>query len=42
MTPFAPLATGAADHHERLDGSGYPRGLRGPQVGIEAGASERR
>jgi HD-GYP domain-containing protein (c-di-GMP phosphodiesterase class II) len=42
VTPFAPLATGAADHQERLDGSGYPRGLRRPQVGIEAGASERR
>ena len=22
----------AAQHHERLDGSGYPRGLRGPQL----------
>ena len=26
---LAPLATIAGRHHERLDGSGYPRGLRG-------------
>jgi HD-GYP domain-containing protein (c-di-GMP phosphodiesterase class II) len=26
---LAPLGTTAAQHHERLDGSGYPRGLRG-------------
>jgi putative nucleotidyltransferase with HDIG domain len=24
------------DHHERLDGSGYPRGLTGPMVSLEA------
>lgn len=24
------------DHHERLDGSGYPRGLREEQVSIQA------
>jgi putative nucleotidyltransferase with HDIG domain len=24
------------DHHERLDGSGYPRGLRGSQISLEA------
>jgi HD-GYP domain-containing protein (c-di-GMP phosphodiesterase class II) len=23
------------DHHERLDGSGYPRGLSGDQLGVE-------
>jgi hypothetical protein len=23
-------------HHERLDGSGYPRGLKGEQIGLEA------
>jgi HD-GYP domain-containing protein (c-di-GMP phosphodiesterase class II) len=26
---LAPLAAIAAQHHERLDGSGYPRGLSG-------------
>src|SRR5712691_7624329 len=29
---LAPLATVAAQHHERLDGSGYPRGLSGAAV----------
>jgi len=29
---LAPLATVAAQHHERLDGSGYPRGLSGGAV----------
>lgn len=24
------------NHHERFDGSGYPRGLKGPQIGEEA------
>jgi HD-GYP domain-containing protein (c-di-GMP phosphodiesterase class II) len=23
------------DHHERLDGTGYPRGLGAPDLGIE-------
>jgi HD-GYP domain-containing protein (c-di-GMP phosphodiesterase class II) len=27
-----PLAEIAAQHHERLDGSGYPLGLRGEQI----------
>jgi HD-GYP domain-containing protein (c-di-GMP phosphodiesterase class II) len=26
---LAPLAAVAVQHHERLDGSGYPRGLSG-------------
>ena len=30
---LAPLGTVAALHHERLDGSGYPRGLRGDAIG---------
>jgi HD-GYP domain-containing protein (c-di-GMP phosphodiesterase class II) len=29
----ARLAEATADHHERLDGTGYPAGLRGSQVG---------
>lgn len=34
-TPGLPadLARVAALHHERVDGSGYPRGLRGPEIG---------
>jgi HD-GYP domain-containing protein (c-di-GMP phosphodiesterase class II) len=24
------------DHHERLDGSGYPRGLAGPAMSLDA------
>lgn len=30
--PLAPLATLAGQHHERLDGSGYPRGLTGEHL----------
>lgn len=30
---LAPLGSLATQHHERLDGSGYPRGLRGDAVG---------
>ncbi|MFK7967184.1 MAG: HD-GYP domain-containing protein [Burkholderiaceae bacterium] len=25
---------GISQHHERLDGSGYPKGLKGPEIGI--------
>ncbi|HLD90994.1 MAG TPA: HD domain-containing phosphohydrolase [Patescibacteria group bacterium] len=35
--PFeAPIARMVLQHHERLDGSGYPNGLRGDQISIEA------
>jgi HD-GYP domain-containing protein (c-di-GMP phosphodiesterase class II) len=34
--PLATLATLAAAHHERLDGSGYPRGLSGDQLSAAA------
>lgn len=31
-----PIAEIARQHHERLDGSGYPRGLRGSEILLEA------
>jgi HD-GYP domain-containing protein (c-di-GMP phosphodiesterase class II) len=31
-----PLATVALQHHERIDGSGYPSGLRGDEITPEA------
>lgn len=31
-----PVAEAAWQHHERFDGSGYPRGLRGEDIAIEA------
>jgi len=31
-----PIAEITAQHHERLDGTGYPRGLKGPQILLEA------
>lgn len=35
--PFEhPIAQTVAQHHERLDGSGYPRGLTGDQISPEA------
>lgn len=35
--PFPwPVADAAWQHHERLDGSGYPRGLKGDQIILEA------
>ncbi len=35
ISAFAELARVAAAHHERLDGTGYPRGLSGEAIGIE-------
>lgn len=32
---FADLAEIAAAHHERLDGRGYPRGLKADEIGLE-------
>jgi HD-GYP domain-containing protein (c-di-GMP phosphodiesterase class II) len=32
---LAPLAAIAIQHHERLDGSGYPRGLAGAAISVE-------
>lgn len=32
VTPFAELADDAAGHHEKLDGTGYPLGLRGDDL----------
>jgi PAS domain S-box-containing protein/putative nucleotidyltransferase with HDIG domain len=34
-TPW-PMEQMLAQHHERLDGSGYPRGLRGREIALEA------
>jgi len=31
-----PVAQVAMQHHERLDGSGYPQGLKGDQIVLEA------
>jgi putative nucleotidyltransferase with HDIG domain len=31
-----PVAEVVLQHHERLDGSGYPRGLRGEEIGLPA------
>ncbi len=28
------VVQGISQHHERLDGSGYPKGLKGPEIGI--------
>ncbi len=35
IAPFAELARMAGAHHERLDGKGYPRGLRADQISLE-------
>jgi HD-GYP domain-containing protein (c-di-GMP phosphodiesterase class II) len=35
ITAFAGLAEIAGAHHERLDGKGYPRGLKGDQIALE-------
>jgi HD-GYP domain-containing protein (c-di-GMP phosphodiesterase class II) len=32
---FAELATVAGAHHEKLDGTGYPRGLKADEIGVE-------
>ena len=32
---FQDIATTAAAHHERLDGMGYPLGLREPEISLE-------
>ena len=31
-----PVARVVAEHHERLDGSGYPKGLKGEEIALEA------
>lgn len=33
---FSPMAQAVLQHHERLDGSGYPSGLRGDEIKAEA------
>jgi HD-GYP domain-containing protein (c-di-GMP phosphodiesterase class II) len=35
LAPFAELALVAGAHHERLDGGGYPRGLRDGAIALE-------
>lgn len=35
VSPFRELAGWASAHHERLDGSGYPNGLKGDQLRLE-------
>ena len=35
IAAFRDLAIIAGQHHERLDGKGYPRGLRGDQIALE-------
>ncbi|WP_373504838.1 HD-GYP domain-containing protein [Aestuariivirga sp.] len=35
ISVFADLAPVAGGHHERLDGKGYPRGLKGDQINLE-------
>ncbi len=33
---YEPIAQFLLQHHERLDGSGYPQGLKGPEILLEA------
>jgi HD-GYP domain-containing protein (c-di-GMP phosphodiesterase class II) len=35
IAAFSELAVIAAAHHERLDGKGYPRGLKGEEIALE-------
>lgn len=35
IAAFRSLSLIARDHHEKLDGSGYPQGLSGEQIGLE-------
>jgi putative nucleotidyltransferase with HDIG domain len=36
VSSFRELAALAAEHHERVDGSGYPGGLKGEQMSVES------
>jgi putative nucleotidyltransferase with HDIG domain len=36
VSSFRELAVVAAEHHEKMDGSGYPLGLKGHQMSLEA------
>ena len=36
MAPFRDMAAIAAAHHERLDGRGYPKGLKGEEIAFES------
>lgn len=36
VSEFSEIATSVLEHHERWDGTGYPRGLRGEQISLEA------
>lgn len=35
ISVFSELAKVAASHHEKLDGTGYPRGLKGDEIALE-------
>ncbi len=36
ITSFPDIAIGAKDHHERMDGHGYPKGLTAPEIPLNA------
>jgi putative nucleotidyltransferase with HDIG domain len=36
IAAFSEIALLAGEHHEKLDGSGYPNGLRGPDLSLES------
>ncbi|MGZ4709748.1 MAG: HD domain-containing phosphohydrolase [Acidimicrobiales bacterium] len=36
LSPLAPIVACASQHHERLDGSGYPHGLTGSSISMSA------